>query len=109
MTADPIDLPIEEFLAARAAGAAFTLVDCREGWECELVRLPGALHIALGQLASRADEVPSERPVVVYCHHGVRSRHGAALLREAGLVNARSLAGGIDRWSLTVDPTLPRY
>jgi rhodanese-related sulfurtransferase len=109
MTSLPIDLPIEEFLAARAAGAAYTLVDCRESWEHELARLPESLHIALGELGERADEVPRAAPVVVYCHHGVRSRHGAALLRAAGVEGARSLAGGIDRWSLTVDPTVPRY
>lgn len=46
---------------------------------------------------------------VVYCHHGVRSLNVAAWLRQQGLDNVRSLAGGIDGWSLLIDPSLPRY
>ena len=47
--------------------------------------------------------------VVVYCHHGVRSMSGAALLAHAGFPNVASLAGGIDLWAQTVDPNMPRY
>jgi rhodanese-related sulfurtransferase len=65
--------------------------------------------IPLGELAARVDEVQSgDAPVVVYCHHGVRSLSGAAILRRAG-IEAVSLAGGIDRWSVAVDPNTPRY
>jgi adenylyltransferase/sulfurtransferase len=52
---------------------------------------------------------PAGALVVVYCHHGVRSLRGAALLRQAGHENVASLAGGIDAWSLYVDPAVPRY
>jgi rhodanese-related sulfurtransferase len=51
---------------------------------------------------------PEGAKVVVYCHHGVRSLSGAAILRRAG-IDAASLSGGIDAWSLTVDPAVPRY
>jgi rhodanese-related sulfurtransferase len=47
--------------------------------------------------------------VVVYCHHGVRSQAGAALLERLGFKDVVSLAGGIDAWSLLVDPRVPRY
>ena len=64
----------------------------------------------LGELPQRAQEVPQgEGLVVVYCHHGVRSLSGAAILEAAGLQQVASLAGGTDRWSLNVDPDLPRY
>lgn len=105
----PLDLHPDEFAAWRDAGREVTLVDCREPWEHALVSLPGALLIPLGTLADRADEVPRDKPVVVYCHHGVRSRHGAHLLRMRGVVEARSLAGGIDHWADAYDPALPRY
>jgi rhodanese-related sulfurtransferase len=52
---------------------------------------------------------PEGALVVVYCHHGVRSLRGAAVLAQAGHENVASLAGGIDDWSLTIDPTVPRY
>jgi len=92
-----------------ADGKAF-LVDVREPWEHELVALPESLLIPLGELADRADEVrpPDGATVVAYCHHGVRSLSAVAILEARG-IPARSLAGGIDRYALAVDPRLPRY
>jgi rhodanese-related sulfurtransferase len=84
------------------------LLDVREPQEHEFCALPGSVLIPLGELVSRVEEVPADTPVVVYCHHGVRSLSGAAILRRAG-IEAASLAGGIDRWSLTVDASVPRY
>jgi rhodanese-related sulfurtransferase len=46
---------------------------------------------------------------VAYCHHGARSKHAASFLRQVGFPQARSLAGGIERWSLAVDQSVPRY
>ena len=86
------------------------LVDVRQPWEHETARLPNSLLIPLGELPQRAEEVPQgEGLVVVYRHHGVRSLSGAAILEAAGLEQVASLAGGTDRWSLNIDPNLPRY
>lgn len=91
------------------AGVPVVLLDVRQPDEYALCALPNSVLIPLGELAGRVDEVPADgTPVVVYCHHGVRSLSGAAILRAAGL-EALSLAGGIDRWSLSVDPAVPRY
>lgn len=91
------------------AGQPVVLLDVRQPDEHALCTLPGSVLIPLGELASRVDEVePGGAPVVVYCHHGVRSLRGAAILLNAG-IDAASLAGGIDRWSLAVDPAVPRY
>ncbi len=105
----PLDLPMSEFVSLRAGGSPHLLVDCREPWEYELVHLPEAQLIPLAELADFSGQLPRDRPVVVYCHHGVRSRNGALLLRARGVLAAQSLAGGIDRYSLAVDPSLPRY
>jgi rhodanese-related sulfurtransferase len=74
------------------------------------VALPDSLLIPLPELEERAEELEPlrGRPVVVYCHHGVRSLDGAAYLRSLGM-EAVSLRGGIDLYSLQVDPALPRY
>lgn len=107
----PIDIAPKELLTLREAGRDVVLIDCREQWEWDLVHLPDALLLPLGELARRTDEVPVREgaEVIVYCHHGIRSRRGAMLLRQAGFPHARSLAGGIDEWALFFDPTLPRY
>ncbi len=60
-------------------------------------------------LASRADEVPRDADVVVYCHHGVRSARAVSMLRHGGWARVRNLSGGIERWSIEADPTTPRY
>lgn len=105
----PLDIEPTDLVAAQTAGRPVVLVDCREQWEYEIVHLPNSVLIPLGELTSRAAEVPREGDVVVYCHHGVRSRRGAMILRASGLPHARSLAGGIDDWAATIDPSLPRY
>lgn len=97
--------------ARLAAGEPTLLVDVREPWEHQTAALPGAVLVPLGQLAARAREIdpPPGTLVVTYCHHGVRSLSGAAVLAAAGVEPVASLRGGIDAWSTTVDPTVPRY
>lgn len=104
---------IEELSAAQVAelmegGADVTLIDVREPWEAEIATLPGATLIPLGELAARIGEVPTNGTVIAYCHGGVRSLQAAEVLQRGG-VTAKSMAGGIDAWSRTVDPTVPRY
>jgi rhodanese-related sulfurtransferase len=86
------------------------LLDVRQPEENAFCALPGSVLIPLGELSARVRELtPTNELVVVYCHHGVRSISGAAILAQAGFPNVASLAGGIDRWSQTVDPGVPRY
>jgi rhodanese-related sulfurtransferase len=90
------------------------LLDCREPEEFAVARVEGSVLIPMGQVESRADELecmPGDRtaPVLVLCHHGSRSLRVTAMLRAIGFENARSVAGGIEAWSLGVDPRIPRY
>jgi len=95
--------------ALRASTPDLQLVDVREDWEAAIARLAGAMHIPMGQIAARLQELDPTKPVVVYCHHGIRSLNVALALRSRGFADARSLRGGIDRWSTEIDPSLPRY
>jgi rhodanese-related sulfurtransferase len=92
-------------------GEPVWLLDVRQEWEHQLARLHDQALIPLPELPARLDEVtPGEgAQVVCYCHHGVRSLSAAAILRQAGFANAVSLAGGIDRWSRVIDPSVPTY
>ncbi len=94
-----------------AQGTPIHLVDVRQPWESNTAALPDSQFIPLDQLTLRAGEIqPAENAlVVVYCHHGIRSLSGAALLQHLGFPNVASLAGGIDAWSLHIDPSVPRY
>jgi adenylyltransferase/sulfurtransferase len=90
-------------------GEAFTLVDVREPYEYEIARIDGARLIPLGELQSRASELPRTGELVLQCHSGMRSEHAVRLLQEAGFENAYNLEGGIEAWSVEIDPAVPRY
>ena len=85
------------------------MVDVREPWEFELCRIEGSVPIPLGQIATRSDELPRERPLVLVCHHGGRSQHAAMLLAGAGFTQVHNLAGGVESWAVNVDSAMPRY
>lgn len=91
------------------APEAFQLVDCREQDEWNHCRIEGARLIPLSQFAELAPaQLSPERPIVVYCHHGMRSLRATEWLRHKGF-QAWSLAGGINAWSEEIDPGVPRY
>ena len=100
----------EQLAAKIQDGESIYLVDVRQPWENEYCQLPGSVLIPLPDLPARLAEVepPEKALVIVYCHHGIRSQSGAALLERLG-ISAFSLAGGLDAWSLEIDPRLPRY
>jgi len=89
-------------------GEKFFLLDCREPWEHQTARIEGATLIPMRQIPQKLDEIPKDQPVVIYCHAGVRSLNAASWLKQQG-VNALSMSGGIDRWSMEIDPKVPRY
>lgn len=93
-----------------ASGEAFTLLDVREQEEWDHCRLPGAILRPLSRISDWEVELASQPgELIVYCHHGIRSARVCARLRALGHAGPINLAGGIDRWSETVDPELPRY
>lgn len=94
-----------------AANDEFLLLDCREQNEWEFCRIVGAMLIPMSQLQSRVAELDEHRDaaIVVYCHHGVRSLRVAMWLQQHGFSHVVSMAGGIEEWSLNVDPQVPRY
>jgi sulfur-carrier protein adenylyltransferase/sulfurtransferase len=97
--------------AALDRGEELLLVDVREPFEAELARIPGARLVPLGELELRLAELEPwrERPLVVHCHKGGRSRRACELLRSKGFTRVQNLEGGIEAWALEVDPTVKRY
>lgn len=90
---------------------ATLLIDCREPVEWETSRVEGMVLIPLGEIQARIDEIEAlgRTEVAVMCHHGRRSMKAALLLRQLGIENAMSVAGGIEWWSRSVDLGVPRY
>ena len=93
----------------RAAGADHLLLDVREPWELATARLDPCLHIPMGELAGRTEEIPRDTPVYVMCHGGVRSGRVVEFLRGQGFGNVANVRGGIAAWSAEVDGSVPTY
>ncbi|WP_043097253.1 rhodanese-like domain-containing protein [Kallotenue papyrolyticum] len=91
------------------AGDDLLLIDVREPEEVRIVALSGAQLCPLSQAALWIDRLPHDRELVLFCHHGGRSAQVAWALAQRGYTNVTNLEGGIDRWAVEVDPSLPRY
>ena len=106
---DSIEITPADVKARLDKGEQLSLIDVREPWEYALCRIDGAKHLPLGVLAANLNTLPDVDEVICYCHHGMRSLDAATWLRFQGIERAKSLAGGIERWSVEVDPKVPRY
>jgi rhodanese-related sulfurtransferase len=104
------DLTPRQFLERRARGEAMTLLDVRENWETELAPVPEShVHIPMGQITDRLDELDPQALTVVICRSGGRSLQVANFLASRGFGAVFNLAGGILAWSRDIDPKIPQY
>lgn len=106
-----LEVSVTEVDAMRKSGDDFILLDVREQDEYDATRIEGSRLIPMSVLGQRIGELQPHKDdhIVVYCHHGGRSLQVTHALREAGFTNVQNMAGGIDGWSLEVDPSVPRY
>jgi rhodanese-related sulfurtransferase len=85
------------------------VLDVREAEELAICQLDDVLHVPMNEVPARLADLPRDQPVVVLCHHGVRSRMVVDYLRGAGFDNAINLDGGIDAWARQIDASVTRY
>ncbi|MGH9441204.1 MAG: rhodanese-like domain-containing protein [Thermoanaerobaculia bacterium] len=95
--------------AGRRGREEAVLLDVREEFEREIAAIEGSLWIPMREIPSRAAELPRDREIIVFCHHGGRSAQVAMYLLRNGHSNVRNLSGGIDAWSTVVDNSVRRY
>ena len=103
------EISVTDLAERRAAGERHALLDVREPWELAAARLDPCLHIPMGELAARTNEIPRDVPVYVLCHGGLRSGRVVEFLRGQGLGNVTNVRGGIAAWSAEVDASVPAY
>jgi adenylyltransferase/sulfurtransferase len=97
-------------LAARLErGDPIDLIDVREPYEYRIARLPGARLVPLRAFGEAVPSLDRDRDIVIHCHHGMRSAAAVEFLQTQGFRRVWNLAGGIDRWSDEVDPTVSKY
>lgn len=84
------------------------LVDVRRLDEYALTSIAGTVFIPMDEFPYRFEDLPKERHIVTYCHHGVRGGFAARFLRQHGYPNVHNMEGGIDAWA-ELDSTIVKY
>ena len=105
----PTAMSVEDLNQWRAQQRPYALLDVREPRELAVCSIAGALHVPMQQVPERLKDLPHDVPLVVMCHHGMRSRMVTQFLRGQGYANAINLEGGIDAWAALVEPGMARY
>lgn len=90
-------------------GEKLMLIDVREPWEFDICKIAGAKLIPMSNVPANLQSLDSDDEIICYCHRGIRSLDVAVWLRGQGVEKVKSLAGGIERWSLEIDPNVARY
>lgn len=90
---------------------SYRLIDVREQDEFDICKLKNAELLPLSSFAETALKrlAGEKRPIILYCHHGMRSANATQWLMQKGFDNVINLTGGIDAWALTIEPTMARY
>jgi rhodanese-related sulfurtransferase len=105
----PEEISVAELKRMHDENEPLLLLDVREDDEVATASVDFAKHVPMATVPQRLEELPKDRPIVVMCHGGTRSGRVARYLRENGFANTTNLAGGIDDWSVQIDPSVPRY
>lgn len=106
----PIEITPAQVSQLLKEGLPVRLIDVREPAEHAICHIEGAALIPMQYIPARLQELDDpETRLIVFCHHGVRSLSVAEWLRRQGVENCQSMTGGIDLWSVGIDPDVPRY
>lgn len=105
-----LEITVDQLKQQLASATPPLLLDVREQWEFNTASIAGSTLMPMNEVPSRAhQELDEEQHILVLCHHGARSLSVAAWLRQQGFDKAQSVAGGINAWSRSIDPTVPLY
>lgn len=102
-------ITVQELKERLDNGDQVFLLDVREPHEHSLAKIEGSVLIPLGTLPHSLTQLNPGDEIVAYCHKGMRSADAVGFLAQQGFPNVKNLIGGIDAWSVQIDPTVPRY
>lgn len=105
----PLELDVQEAQKLAQNNASAVFLDVREGYEVDICTIKNALHIPMGEISGRLKELPKDAPLLVYCHHGMRSLRVTEALRAHDFPLAQSIRDGIHAWALAFEPKMQRY
>lgn len=108
----PLEITVRDVKQRLDAGEQLHLIDVREPNEFAICKIEGAVLVPMRSVPGELQDLQAKAgaaPLVVFCHHGMRSLNVVHWLREQGVENCASMSGGIDAWSAVVDASVPRY
>ncbi len=103
-----LQISVEQLKANIDKGEKPFILDVREASEFAQANIGGTL-IPLREISKRFGELDPNKEIVVHCHSGGRSQRAVEFLYEKGFTKVKNLVGGIDAWSVKIDPKVPRY
>ena len=104
-----MQMTVQEVAERLKAGDPPKLLDIRDPAEYDIVHLPDSVLATQEVVNELLEGDDRDAEIICICHHGIRSLNAANFLRQQGFTNVRSMQGGLDAWSLQIDPKLPRY
>ncbi len=107
--AEELEITPRELKQRLDRGEQLFLLDVREPHEWQIAHLPGATLIPMNRIPASLHELPTTDEIIVYCKTGGRSAQVLRFLYNAGFRRIKNLKGGIERWAIEVDPSVPRY
>jgi len=102
-------ISVDELQSRIAGGEDLFLLDVREADEREISVLHDQMHIPMGDVLVRMEEIPKDRVVIVYCRTGGRSGKVIEALEQAGFTQLFNLEGGINEYARKIDSSLQTY
>ena len=96
-------------VASQLTRGEIRLIDVRTPHEYQIASIAGSILLDQAKVEEVVETWPKDGAIVTICHHGIRSLDAAIFLRGKGFTNVRSMTGGIEAWSRTIDPAIPRY
>ncbi|MGY3803769.1 rhodanese-like domain-containing protein [Pigmentibacter ruber] len=103
------EITVQELAELKNRNAKILILDVREEWEYEIAHLPNSILLTEKNFSENVEKSKNVECVIVVCHHGLRSMNATLYLKDNGILNARSLQGGIEAYSIKIDNSIPRY
>ena len=104
---------LQDWIASQAPNGAAVVLDVREAWEVQTASVNAdgfeLQCMPMNTIPARLDELSRDQPIACLCHHGARSMQVAVFLAQQGFAHVANISGGINAWSMQVDPTVPMY
>jgi len=104
-----LSVTVQDLYEMTQRGQPYMLLDVREPDERHFCYIENSIHIPLGSLPLMCEDLPRDKLMVVYCHHGVRSLRACHFLFENGFRQLKNLKGGIDAWAKEIDNKVKVY